>query len=117
MSEELSLKEIQREWHGTYKSYAIGFSASLVMTVAAFLLVLSGVLAGKLLVFALIGLALIQAIFQLLYFLHLGKEPHPRWETLIFCFMVMVLLIIALGSLWIMSDLNDRVMTDMHMKM
>ena len=28
MSEELSLKEIQKEWHGTLKSYVIGFIAS-----------------------------------------------------------------------------------------
>lgn len=115
MHEEPSLKEIQKEWHGSYKSYAIGFTASLLLTAVAFFLVMSRVLAGKLLVFSLVGLALIQAIFQLRYFLHLGEEPHPRWETVIFFFMVMVLLIIALGSLWIMSDLNDRVMSGMQM--
>lgn len=115
MHEELSLKEIQREWHGSYKSYAIGFTSSLVLTAGAFLLVLARILTGKLLVFALVGLALIQAVFQLIYFLHLGKEASPRWETVVFYFMVTVLLIIALGSLWIMSDLNDRVMSGMHM--
>lgn len=115
MHEELSLKEIQREWHGSYKSYAIGFTSSLVLTGAAFLLVLTHVLTGKLLVFALVGLALIQAVLQLIYFLHLGQEASPRWESMVFYFMVTVLLIIALGSLWIMSDLNDRVMSGMHM--
>ena len=61
----------------------------------------------------LVSLAFVQAIAQLLFFLHVGQEAHPRWETLIFCFMVLVLLIIAIGSLWIMHDLNDRVMSDM----
>ncbi len=115
MSEELSLKEIQKEWHGTYKSYAIGFTASLVLTAISFLLVITQILSGDVLIFTIIGLALTQAIFQLLYFLHLGKEGHPRWETMIFLFMVMVLLIIALGSIWIMYDLNNRMMPGMKM--
>jgi cytochrome o ubiquinol oxidase operon protein cyoD len=52
---------------------------------------------------------------QLRFFLHLGQEAKPRWETMIFYFMVLVLLIIALGSLWIMHDLEERVMSNMEM--
>ncbi|MBI5272627.1 MAG: cytochrome o ubiquinol oxidase subunit IV [Chlamydiia bacterium] len=114
MDSELSLKQIQKEWHGSPKSYVIGFTASILLTAASFSCVMIGVLSGKALVYTLVGFALVQAIFQLLYFLHLGKEESPRWETLIFGFMVMVLLIVAIGSLWIMSDLNDRVMSDMN---
>lgn len=110
---ELNLKQTQKEWHGSIRSYAIGFAASLLLTAASFVLVITKILLGKLLVYTLLGCALVQAIFQLLFFLHLGKEGHPRWETLIFYFMLLVLLIIAIGSLWIMSDLNDRVMADM----
>jgi cytochrome o ubiquinol oxidase operon protein cyoD len=116
MSGELNLKEIQNKWHGSIKSYAIGFTASLLLTVASFFLVIMKVLPGKLLIFTILGLALTQAIFQLLYFLHLGKEGHPRWETLVFFFMVMVLLIVSLCSIWIMTDLNARMMTDMNME-
>jgi cytochrome o ubiquinol oxidase subunit IV len=113
MSSELSLKEVQKEWHGTVKSYVIGFVASLLLTAASFLLVMTKLFSGPALVYTIICLALAQAVVQLLFFLHVGQEAKPRWETVVFFFMVMVLLILAIGSLWIMYDLNDRLMSDM----
>ena len=96
---------------GDFKAYVIGFVSSLLLTGASFLMVIAKVLSGQALVFAIIGLALAQAICQLLYFLHVGQEAKPRWETGVFYFMIMVLLIIVVGSLWIMFDLNDRLMS------
>ncbi len=116
MSDHLSLKETMKEWHGTVRAYLIGFSASLVLTGSAFFIVIAKLLSGPILVYTLVGLALVQAIIQLLFFLHVGQEAKPRWETVVFGFMVMVLLILALGSLWIMNDLNDRVMSNMRME-
>jgi len=113
MHDHLSLKAIQKEWHGTVKSYLIGFIASFLLTTISFTLVSTHALTGHTLVYTIIGLALTQAILQLLFFLHVGQEPKPRWETIVFFFMVMVLLIIVGGSLWIMNDLNDRVMSEM----
>jgi cytochrome o ubiquinol oxidase operon protein cyoD len=113
MSEDLSLSEMQKEWHGSFKAYVIGFTASLFLTGVSFFLVMHHVIAGPLLVYAIVGLAIIQATVQLLFFLHVGQEPKPKWELGVFFFMLLVLLIIAIGSLWIMYDLNDRVMTNM----
>lgn len=117
MSEELSLKEIQKEWHGTLSSYVIGLIASLVLTVISFSLVAFRLYSEQTLVYTIVGFALVQALFQLRFFLHVGQEAKPRWETLVFYFMVLILLIIAIGSLWIMFDLNNRVMTDMTKEM
>jgi len=111
---EDTLSEIQKKWHGSYKGYFIGFILSVVLTAFAFALVYTLRIQGYALRFTLLGLAIAQAIVQLIYFLHLGKEEKPRWETVIFLFMVMVLLIIALGTLWIMYDLNERVMSGME---
>lgn len=116
MSHELSLKEIQKEWHGTFRSYVIGFTASLLLTAASFFIVITEFFTGHLLIYTIIGLALVQAVFQLLFFLHLGQEAKPRWESVVFYFMAAILLIIAIGSLWIMHDLKDRVMSDMTME-
>lgn len=113
MTSELSLTEIKKEWHGSLRAYLIGFATCLVLTGISFSLVITKALSGTMLVYSLAGLAFVQAIVQLLFFLHLGQEAKPRWETWIFCFMVAVLLIIVLGSLWIMHDLNDRVMAGM----
>lgn len=114
MHNEPSLKEIKKEWHGTLKAYIIGFVSSILLTAASFFIVITRLLPGQVLIYSIVGLALAQAIIQLLFFLHVGQEAKPRWETLVFYFMVMVLLIIAIGSLWIMYDLNNRLMGMFH---
>lgn len=111
MEHKLSLAQIRKEWHGSYKAYAIGFISSLILTTLSFGLVMTKTSTPLLLV----ALALLQAVFQLIFFLHLGQEAKPRSETLIFIFMVVILLIVALGSLWIMYDLNERMMPGMTM--
>lgn len=98
------------QWTGTFKSYFYGFIISLILTIMAYLLVSKHLLSGKLLILTVVSLGCLQAVAQLFYFLHLGKEGHPRWGGLIFCFMVLVLLIIVLGSLWIMYSLDARMM-------
>lgn len=107
---EPNLKQVQHEWHGTYNAYAIGFAGSLLLTCISFFLVYMQILAPTTLIYVIVALALVQAYVQLRFFLHVGQEPPPRWETVVFYFMVMILLIIAVGSLWIMYDLNERVM-------
>lgn len=110
---ESSLKEIQKEYHGSYKAYLIGFILSLTLTLISFYLVYVKALPPASLIYTLSALAIVQAIVQLIFFLHVGKEDSPRWETLIFLFMVLILLIIVFGSIWIMNDLNSRMMMDM----
>lgn len=109
---ELSLKRMKKEWHGSLKAYIIGFIASLLLTTISFLLVIAKAVSGPTLAYTIVALALVQALFQLIFFLHVGQEAKPRWETLTFCFMFMILLIIAIGTLWIMHDLNERMMPD-----
>jgi len=115
MQHDLSLNEIKKEYHGTLKSYVIGFITSLVLTGVSFSLVTYKLVSGHALIYSLVALALTQAICQLLFFLHLGREPNPKWETAVFFFMLLILFIIILGSLWVMNDLNERMMPDMHM--
>ena len=113
MESELSLSEMKKEWHGSLKDYAIGFIASLILTSLSFSLVVFKLLSGNDLLHAIVALALIQAVVQLIFFLHVGQEAKPKWETAIFLLMFVILLIIAIGSLWIMYDLNARMMPDM----
>jgi cytochrome o ubiquinol oxidase operon protein cyoD len=118
MTHDLSLKEIQKEWHGTLKSYVIGFLASFLLTAISFSLVITRLFSEQTLIYAIICLAILQAIVQLLFFLHIGQEEaKPRWASIVFCFTVLILLIVVIGSLWIMYDLNDRMMPDMIREM
>jgi len=116
MHDNLSLNDIKKEYHGSLKSYVIGFLLSLIFTLISFALVVYEVLPRQTLIYTLPTLAFVQAIIQLIFFLHLGKEEKPKWESLVFYFMVLVLLIIVLGSLWIMHDLDIRTMQFMEMK-
>ncbi|KAF3362726.1 Cytochrome bo(3) ubiquinol oxidase subunit 4 [Chlamydiales bacterium STE3] len=117
MSGDISLKQAKNEWHGTLSSYIIGFIASVILTAISFFLVTHKQFTEQVTIYLLVSLAVIQAIFQLRFFLHLGQEAKPKWETIIFYTMLVVLLIISIGSLWVMNDLNARMMPDMNMEM
>jgi len=114
MTAELSLKQIQKAWHGTLKAYVTGFILSALLTAVSFYLVAEKILEVRALMYTIAGLALVQAVVQLVFFLHLGQEATPRWESVVFYFMVVVLTIIAAGSLWVMNDLNERMMPSME---
>lgn len=93
---------------GTPRTYVAGFVASLVLTVTAYLLVVHHALSRRLLIGAVVALALTQFLVQVVFFLHLGRETKPRWKLAVFLFMTMVVLILVFGSLWIMTNLNYR---------
>lgn len=94
--------------HGTFRLYISGFVSSIVLTLAAYLLVVHHTFASRLLIGTIVVLALIQFLVQMFFFLHLGRESKPRWKLLVLGFMIMVVLILVIGSLWIMANLNYR---------
>lgn len=90
-------------------SYILGYVLSVTLTLAAFFVVLrpgffnlgsSGVIS------AILSLAVIQLVVQLIFFLHIGDESEGRWNLATFLTTVSVVLIIVVGSLWIMAHLN-----------
>jgi cytochrome o ubiquinol oxidase operon protein cyoD len=98
----------------TLATYVVGFVLSVVLTLLAFWLVSSGRLSGSSALFAIFGLALIQFCVQVLCFLHLGEDKKPRYKLMAFAFMVLVVIILAGGSLWIMDNLNYHMMTPLN---
>ncbi|MBI5470391.1 cytochrome o ubiquinol oxidase subunit IV [Candidatus Kaiserbacteria bacterium] len=96
--------------HGTFASYTLGFVISIALTLAAFALVAGHILAGGTLVFALVGLAVAQLFVQLLFFLRLGKGTKPYWDLSVLYFALLIVIILAAGSLWIMQNLNYNMM-------
>jgi cytochrome o ubiquinol oxidase subunit IV len=97
--------------------YSIGFGLSLVFTLTAFGMVAFHIasrheeLPHTVLLPAIVLLAVAQFVAQLFFFLHLGREARPRWNVITFLFMLVVLVILVLGSLWIMANLNYHQMT------
>jgi cytochrome o ubiquinol oxidase operon protein cyoD len=93
-------------------AYINGFIGSLVLTIVSYLSVANHILSRNALIATIITLALVQFIIQLIFFLHVGVEKRPRWKFLVFSFMVLVVSMLVLGSLWIMNNLDYHTMTD-----
>lgn len=88
------------------QSYSIGFILSLLLTVVPFVAVMRHAIHGSALVAILFIFAILQLMVQLLFFMHLTEEKRPRLQATALAFMVMVVIIVAGGSLWIMYNLN-----------
>lgn len=95
----------------------IGFALSLLTTLLAYELVQRYAGSGDLaisqgwLMAGIVALALAQLVIQLRFFLHVGDEAKPRWNTLALVFAAIVVVILVFGSIWIMQNL------DYHMQM
>jgi cytochrome o ubiquinol oxidase operon protein cyoD len=92
----------------TLATYVTGYIFSVYLTVTAYLLVYNHSFSHIVLLSAIIALALIQFIVQIVFFLHLGRETRPRWKLAVLIMMIVVVLILVVGSLWIMQNLNVR---------
>ena len=92
----------------TLRTYLSGYVLSLALTLAAYLYVVHPVYSSNILVAIILVLAVVQFLVQIVFFLHLGAEAKPRWKLFVFVFMVAIVLIIVIGSLWIMNNLNYR---------
>jgi cytochrome o ubiquinol oxidase operon protein cyoD len=89
---------------GTYKSYITGFVLSVILTLAAYFAVVSE--APKALVIILL-LAIAQLFVQLIFFLHLlSKGSNRGWNLAILISAFSIILILVIGSIWIMNHLN-----------
>lgn len=96
---------------GSLKSYTIGFLLSVMLTGLAFALVMKGAAFPRWFVLTGIGLAaVVQVLVHLHYFLHLDGSSEARWNVLALIFTVFIMVLFVAGTLWIMYDLNVRMM-------
>lgn len=84
----------------------IGFASAGFLTVVCYVAVQYPWLGATELAWVVMGGAVAQFVVQVLFFLHLHEESKPRWQTHAFMFTVLSLLIIVVGSLWIMANMN-----------
>jgi cytochrome o ubiquinol oxidase subunit IV len=103
-------KDIRDSWHGSLKGLIFGLIISLVLTGSSFLVVWLHPISHSLVKVLLLVNALFQALIQVGFFLHVGKESKPKWRLVFFILVAGALAVILLGSVWIMYSLNSRVM-------
>jgi cytochrome o ubiquinol oxidase operon protein cyoD len=99
------------ESHGSLGSYATGFILSVILTVAAFALVMNGVLTGENALIAIAGLAFVQIIVHLVFFLHMNSSSAQRWNVTAFAFTVLTAVIVIGGTLWVMHNVSMHMMS------
>ena len=100
------------EKHGTLAQYTVGFVLSVVATLIPYWLVVESVVTGGALIVLLFAFAVAQLFIQLLFFLHLGSELRPRWKLIALLFAILIVLIVVIGSIWIMYNLDYNMMPD-----
>ncbi len=59
--------------------------------------------------------ALMQLLVQLIFFLHLGREAKPRWNLIMLISTFGIVLLIVVGSIWIMDHLNYNMMPSLQL--
>lgn len=97
-------------WNASYKPVIICFLASFILAFAMYRIADKSHLSGNLFVFALFGLAVFQAVIQLILFMQVGLESRPHWISISLIFAIVVILIVVGGSVWIMNNLNYNLM-------
>jgi cytochrome o ubiquinol oxidase operon protein cyoD len=95
---------------GSFKSYATGFILSIVLTVIAFALVLSGGFSRSAVLFGIFSAAVVQILVHLHYFLHLDTSSAMRWNVLALVFALLIMILFVGGTIWIMYHLKYRMM-------
>ena len=90
--------------------YKRGFVYALILTGIPFGLVAADMLSPVATMVVIAVLAVIQVIVHLRYFLHIDMRSTPRENVLALAFAAVLIFIMIGGSLWIMFDLNNRMM-------
>lgn len=114
MAKSASTAESNASYRHTLNAYMTGFLLSIALTICSYLLVEahlgSGytILSHPFIVVAILVFAVVQLVVQMLFFLHLGEEKKPRWRLLTVVLASIFVLIVVVGSIWIMANLNYR---------
>lgn len=105
MSEQI---EAMGAGRGSLRGYVTGFVLSVVLTAAAFALVMDGTWPRPVTLSAVVAAAVLQVLVHLRYFLHLDASSRMRWNVLALLFALLIMVLIVGGTLWIMTHLSYR---------
>jgi cytochrome o ubiquinol oxidase operon protein cyoD len=104
--------------HSTLRGYATGFVLAVILTAIPFWLVMGKVFSNSSTAgFVLLGLAAVQVVVHMIYFLHMDGKAEGGWSMLAMLFTIMVVAIMLAGSLWVMYHMNHNMMPGMMSEM
>lgn len=91
-------------------TYGTGYGLALVLTLGAFGIVYFRLLAPQTALDVILGLALIQVITHLRFFLHIDLKRSARSDLHLILFSVGVIVLMVVGTLVILGNLRMRMM-------
>ena len=100
------MKPKNREYRRQQFRYAYAYILAAALTIAVYTVTVGGPFDGSIFVSVVLFAAAIQVYVQSRYFLHLDDKETPRWRLMSYAFTWLTLLIIAVGSVWIMGHIN-----------
>lgn len=102
--------------HGGSRSYIIGLTLSVILTVIAFGSVTQNWVTPFAAIFVIAGAALMQVVVHVVFFLHMSRKSTPFWNATIFFFMLLVVALLMTGTLFIMFTATHNMMPAMQME-
>jgi len=96
--------------HVSVKGYVIGFILAVILTVIPFKLVMDGKMDKGNMLAIILGMAVVQIVVHLKFFLHLDSSKEQRSNVMALLLTALILVIVVAGSLWIMYNLNHNMM-------
>ncbi|SDC60273.1 cytochrome o ubiquinol oxidase subunit IV [Paraburkholderia lycopersici] len=101
----------EEESHGSFGGYLAGFILAVVLTAASFWLVLHGGFPRETALIGLAVLAVVQILVHLVFFLHMNTSSSQRWNVTAFGFTALTVLIVVIGTLWVMHNVSMNMMS------
>jgi cytochrome o ubiquinol oxidase operon protein cyoD len=97
--------------HFVRKEYVTGFLLAAVLTAIPFWLVMGHPLPGAgLTAMVVMGLAAVQVVVHMVYFLHMNSRSEGGWTLVALLFTALLVGIVLSGSLWVMFHLDHNMM-------
>lgn len=107
----MSANNHEGSFHFTLKGYVIGFILAVILTAIPFYLVMNGAFASRATgIWVILALAIVQIVVHMIYFLHMNTKSDGGWTFMAFIFTVLLVIIVLVGSLWVMNSANELMM-------
>jgi len=96
--------------HGSVREYVVGLLLSIALTVVPFGIIMLDLISGTPAVAIILVCAVAQLLVQLVFFLHMNTSSEQMWNTTSAVFIVVLVAILIVGSIWIMAHLNHNML-------
>jgi cytochrome o ubiquinol oxidase subunit IV len=90
--------------------YTIGLALAVILTATSFWVANTSLLWAPGVPLGLVVLAIAQMGVHLVFFLHITTGPDNTNNVLALAFGILIVFLVVIGSLWIMTNLNDNMM-------